>query len=296
MAGKDWEMAPRANRSWRRSKRAAAPIIAVVFMVGMTIVAGAVLWTFHVQLPAARVQILYSTVSPFATQAYGDGSDCTNVGAGANQTQICEPLAALDIVVSSFQPAGMPISSLQLYFQCEGTFYLSASVASLEWIPGSTGTVGGGAGTPALGTCGSYSPPSASWNRFMYFDQLIPGSTNLHVGDQFIIFDQGFTPASCAFAPSTQNVCWLSSAQNDLVKASTSFPSTCPSPQYAGGANPATNGSYGLNGCDDDYHGVPTPLCYTVVGACTLDVVDQAQQGSLALSLSMFDLVSPNPG
>lgn len=290
-------MAGGTLRRRRRSRVGATPIIATVFLVAMTLTAGAVLWSFHLQLPSSQAQIWYTTVSPFPTEAYADGSDCMNEGTGANQTQVCEPLSAVDVVVTNFQPAGIPLASLQFYFQCDGTDYLSGSVASIEWVPGNTGTIGGGpgSGVPSLGTCGSYVPPSAAFNRFGYFDQLTPGNPNLQVGDQFIIFAEGFAPPSCPFAPSTLNLCWLSSAQNAVVKAATSFPSSCPAPSYAAGDSPATNGSYALNGCDDDYHGVPTPDCYTVVGACSLNLVDQAQQGQLALGLSMLNLFSPNP-
>lgn len=290
----------RTRSAWRRGgRRGVSPIIAVVFLVGMTIAAGTILWTFRIQLPSVPVQIWYQAISPFPTQAYADGSDCKNVGSGATATQICQPLNAVDIVVTHFQPSSMPLASLQLYFLCQGSVYLSGSVASLEWVPGSQGTIGGGpgSGVPSLGTCGNYTPPSAAFNRFMLFVQATPGDPDLEPGDQFEIFAQGFSPPYCPFAPSTSNICWLSSAEKALVQTNSSgFPSYCPSPQYAGGDNPATNGSYGLNGCDDDYHGVPTPLCYTVVGACTFDLVDNAQQSSLALSVSMFNLYTPNPG
>lgn len=287
----------RVSARTRSGRRAASPIIAAVFLVGMTIVAGTVLWSFRLNLPSAPVQIWYQAVSPSPTQAYADGSDCKNVGPPMNQTQVWEPLTGIDIVVTHFQPSAMPLASLQLYFLCQGTVYLSGTVASLAWVPGNTGIIGGGpgSGVPALGMCGDYTPPSAAFNRFMFFEQVTPGDSNLQAGDQFVIFAQGFSPPYCAFAPSTSNICWLTASQEAVVQASTAFPSSCPNPAYAAGDHPAANGSYGLNACDDDYHGVPTPQCYTVAGACTLDVVDLGQQSSLALSVSMVNLFAPNP-
>ena len=275
-----------------------APIIAVVFLVGMTIVAGTILWSFRVPLPATTVNVYYDTYGSATMQTYGDGSDCKNVGAGPTQTQTCELLPAIDIVVTGSSPAGLALSQLQLYFQCDGTVYLSGSLAAMEIVPGSTTTIGGGpgSGVPELGTCGSYTPPAAAFNRFMFFQQLNPGAQFLEPGDQFVIAAQSFSPPSCAFAPSTLNICWISAAQNTAVQAESKlFPSTCPSPSYAQMANPATNGSYGLNGCDDDYHGVPTASCYTVVGACEIDVAYLGQPASLALRLSMVDLFGSSP-
>lgn len=269
------------------------PVIATVFLVGMTIVAGTVLWGFRVQVPSSPVQIWYQTSSPVSTPTYGDGSDCKNVGSGASQTQVCETLPAIDIVVTRFEPSSLALASLQFYFMCEGTVYLSGTLAAMEWVPGTPATVGGGNGIPALGTCGSYVPPSASFNRFMFFQQLNAGDPYLEAGDQFVIQAQGFSPPACPFAPSTTNICWLTAAENTVVKASTAWPSTCPSPQYANQANPATNGSYGLNGCDDDYHGVPTSDCYTTAGACSIVVAQIAPPSSVALRVSMQNLFSP---
>jgi flagellin-like protein len=282
----------------RRDRRAVSPIIAVIFLLGMTIVAGTLLWSFRVPLPASSVTIWYETLGSATMQPYEDGSDCKTAGMGANATETCDTLPAIDIVVTSSQPAGLSLSSLQLYFMCEGTVYLSGSLASMEIVPGSTGTIGGGPGTgvPQLGTCGSYVPPSAAFNRFMYFQQLTPGDNYLEPGDQFIISAQGFSPPYCAFAPSTLDTCWITAAENTVVQANSKlFPSWCPVPQYDKNSNPATNGSYGLIGCDDDYHGVPTPDCYVTVGACELDVAYLGQPPALALRLSMVGLFAPSP-
>lgn len=280
----------RSRRSRRRiTRRGASPILATVFLVALTIVAGTVLWGFRPSTPSSPVQIWYAASSPVTTQAYGDGSDCKNVGSGANATQVCETLPAIDIVVTGFEPSGLALSSLQFYFFCRGSVYLSGTLAALEWVPGSQATVGGGpgSGVPALGTCGSYVPPAAAFNRFMYFQQLRPGSPNLEPGDQLVIQAESFSPPSCAFAPSTLNICWISAAQNLAVQADAKlFPSTCPSPAYAPQSNPASNGSYGLDGCDDDYHGVPTADCYTVTGACSMVVATIGPPASIALRIS----------
>ena len=261
----------------------------------MTIVAGLSLWSFRVKTPSTSVQIWYETVSPTTMEPWADGSDCKNVGSGTNQTQTCEPLPAIDIVVTGFQPSHLPIASLQLYFLCQGTVYLSGTLDEMAIVPGSTQTIGGGGvGIPTLGTCGNYTPPAAAFNRFMYFQQLTAGDPNLAAGDQFVISAQGYSPPYCPFAPSTLNTCWLTSADNSAVQANSKlWPSYCPSPGYAKGANPATNGSYGLVQCDDDYHGVPTSSCYTVAGACEVDVAYTAQPASLALRLPLLNLFPP---
>jgi flagellin-like protein len=280
---------------WRARRRGVSPIIATFFLIGITIVAGVTLWSLRVPLPSSGVRVWYETVSPSTMQTWADNSDCKNVGSGSNQTQVCEQLPALDIVIVNFQPSHLPLASLQFYFQCEGTIYLSGTLAAMAWVPGSTKTIGTGDNVPVLGTCGAYTPPSAAFNRFMFFQQITPGDPNLEAGDQIVISAQSFSPPFCAFAPSTLNVCWLTSAQNAAVKADAKlFPSSCPAPGYSAGANPAANGSYGLDECDDDYHGVPTSHCYTVSGACELDVAYLSQPASLALRISMLGLFSPS--
>ncbi|HEV2317235.1 MAG TPA: archaellin/type IV pilin N-terminal domain-containing protein [Thermoplasmata archaeon] len=289
-------MVARVRRLRRPATRGVSPIIGGILLVGLTIVAGTVLWGFRVQFPSTPVQIWYETESPVPSEAYADGSDCHNVGSGANATQVCDGLTAIEIVVTSFQPSYLALSSLQLYFSCDGSTYLSGTLAAMEWNPGSTGTIGGGpgSGVPSLGTCGSYVPPRAAFNRFMFFQAIDPGATGLQAGDRFVIFAEGFTPPSCRFAPSTLDVCWIDAGQNSAVQSNSKlFPSTCPVPSYAANANPATNGSYGLNGCDDDYHGVPDPACYLVAGACGVTVAYLGPPDALALRVSMVGLLSP---
>ncbi|HZY93144.1 MAG TPA: archaellin/type IV pilin N-terminal domain-containing protein [Thermoplasmata archaeon] len=279
-------------------RRGASPIIATLFLIGITITAGVTLWSFRVQLPSSTIHIWYQTVSPNTMHPYGDGSDCIDVGSGANKTQICQSLPGIDIVVTNFEPSHLPLASLQFYFLCDGTVYLSGSLSEMAWVPGDPRTIGAGNGTtPTLGNCGTYTPPSAAFNRFMYFQQLTPSDPNLEAGDQLVISAQSFAPPYCAFAPSTLNVCWVTAAENAAIQADSKLKlpvtSYCPVPAYAPGANPAANGSYGLNQCDDDYHGVPTSSCYTVPGACEIDVAYTVNPPSLALRISMLNLFTP---
>ncbi|HEV2167178.1 MAG TPA: archaellin/type IV pilin N-terminal domain-containing protein [Thermoplasmata archaeon] len=282
-------------RRFHRRRRAVSPIIATILLVGITIIAGISLWTLRFRFPTSNPQISFYVSGSGVMETFGDGSDCKTVGSGPSATQTCEVLPAIDVVVTSFSPSTLPVAKLQLYFHCEGTIYLTGTLASMEWVPGSTGTVGGpGNGVPGLGTCGSYTPPQAGFNRFMYYQQVTPGDANLEAGDQFVISAQSFSPPYCAFAPSTSNICWVTSAQNSLIQANSKlFPSTCPSPGYVMGGNPAMNGSYGLNQCDDDYHGVPSSSCYTVSGNCEMDIIAVGPPPALALSLPFVNLYSP---
>lgn len=244
---------------YRRRQQAVSPVIATVMLVGLTLAAGTTLWTFRPALPAAPTGLYYEAVNSAGIPAWGDGSDCKNIGTPPQQT--CLPLPAVQIVITSQSPQVIPVANLFLYFFCNGTIYLSASLVAMEWVPGFTGTPS--AGAPKLGTCGTYVPPSAAFNRFGYFQQQSPGAKNLIDGDTLVFYSHTFFPTYCFGLP-----CWLTAAQHTALSTQAGANANgCPAPQYGSGPQPAANGTYQLVKCDDDFHGSPL-WCYTVLNAC----------------------------
>lgn len=57
-------------------------------------------------------------------------------------------------------------------------------------------------------------------------------------------------------------------------------PPNCPSPKYSGGV---------LVSCDDDFHGAPS-WCFTVQGACTIDLVYNGHPSALATTIPVYGL------
>ncbi|HZY71113.1 MAG TPA: hypothetical protein VFF67_09090 [Thermoplasmata archaeon] len=173
-----------------RSGRGASPIYAQLFIVGMTIAAGSVLWLFRPPVPPQPASLEYFAFGGQSEQTWGDGSDCKNV----NGEQNCLSIGAIDIVLTQWSPDVLPIGSVSFYLICNGTVYLSATLRQMAWIPGSQGTPAGNA--PQLGVCGKFVPPAAAFNRLAFFEQLNPNSTDLVHGDEIVLFEP-FEPPNC---------------------------------------------------------------------------------------------------
>ena len=201
-------------------------------MLALTVVCGTLLWTFRPAVPAGPAGIWYQVVGNQSEPAWGDGSDCTNV----NGTQQCHTLPAFDVLFTQQTSGGLSLNLLHLDFLCNGTEYLSASLASIEWVPGTPSTPGGSA--PQLGHCGTYTPPSAAFNRFAYFQQLAPGAPNLQPGDEIVVYAHTFTTFN-----------------------------------------------------DDDFHGAP-PWCYSVPGACDIEISYSVPPASFETSISLYGIAS----
>ena len=172
---------------WRRGRRAVTPIIANILLLGMTVTAGALLFAFRPDLPQSPSSLYFSTYQGPGEPAWGDGSDCSNV----NGVQQCKVLPSLDIILTASNPSSLLVSSLQIYFFCNGTIYLSATLNKVAWVPGSTGTVGT-TGAPQLGKCGTYVPPKAGFNRLLYFHQLTAASAHMENGDTIVLYSATF--------------------------------------------------------------------------------------------------------
>lgn len=171
----------------RRSRRGASPIIATLFLVGITVAGGVILWTLHTRTPPQPVTIEYSVVGGLTLPAWGDGSDCTNSGG----SQTCLLLPAFEFVFTAQSPGYLAVASLSFTLWCNGTRYLTASLPAMAWVPGTASTPGGSA--PQLGKCGTYTPPNAAFNRLTYFDQLSPGAVRLNDGDEIVVYTHTFT-------------------------------------------------------------------------------------------------------
>jgi flagellin-like protein len=169
------------RRSVRAGRRGVSNVIAVVMLVLITIVAGVFLWSYRLPTPAPPTALYYSVYGTASEPAWGDGSDCAN-----GSPQVCKTLPADYIVFTSHSPEYLRLTSLEFVLMCNGTSYLSATLAGMEWVPGTSGTPGPTA--PQLGHCGSYTPPKAAFNRLAYFQQATPGDLSLANGDAVVVY------------------------------------------------------------------------------------------------------------
>lgn len=154
-------------------------------LVAITVVTVTILFSFRPSLPNSPISFQLFASESGDQPAWGDGSDCKNV----NGVQTCLTLPT--IVIDFLNPPAVQTSQVLMVFDCNGSVYLSATLADMAWVPGSTSTVGGTG--PQLSHCGTYTPPKAAWNRFAFFDQLDPGSTVLHPGDTLVVYAHTFS-------------------------------------------------------------------------------------------------------
>lgn len=210
----------------RRSRRGGSSnIIAVVLILALTVTAGVILWAYRPPLPPTPVSLQYEAIGDQSEPAWGDPTDCGgNTGINAS----CITLPSFFLVVTSHTPSALVLTAVTLDFRCNGTSLVNGSLASLEVVPGTGANPS--AGSPKLGTCGTWSPnphgnQATFFNRLLYFQQLSVGAPILSDGDQIVVYEH---PAA--------NFC------------DNSHPANCP---------------------DDDYHGAP-PWCFTVPDACTI--------------------------
>lgn len=236
----------------RGGRRGVSPIIASVFLVAMTVVAGATLWAFRPQPPVQPATFYYQVSTGAGEPTWGDGSDCQNVkDPGTGQTvQTCLTLPSIDIYLTSASQPAIALSELTFFFLCNGTIYLTAPLGGMAWVPGTAATVGGSA--PQLGTCGTYVPPKAAWDRLAYYDQVRAGSPYWMAGDEIVLYAHTFEPPNC------------------------------PSPTVKNGV---------IVSCDDDFHGAPE-WCYTVPGACTILLAYTGTPPTVALRVPLYGLSS----
>ncbi len=252
----------RALRPRRRGLRGIAPIIGVILLIAITLVLIGVLYAIRIPTPPIPTQINYTMVGA-SEQVFGDGTDCTtvDVGHGGTGVQECYTLPAFFVIITSTSPVGLPVASLQFTVFCNGTVYLNATLQQMEWVPGEAGNPG--AGSPVIGTCGSFvPPPRAYFNRLAFFDQLTPGALTLEPGDQIVVFMNPSGPSS-----------------------------TCPTLP-----TPPTTVPYWWDiGCDEDYHGIP-PWCFTNPSACPIELSYAGSGAATSGTVISFDYGPLFPG
>jgi hypothetical protein len=163
-------------------------------------------------------------------------------------------------IVDVSQP--IPLSDVEFQFICTNTTptYLQTTLVSgplsaMEWVPGSSQNLS--ADAPVLGSCATYVAQGAGggansvyYNRLGYFDPVNYNRTALSPAQTLIIYVH--TPDSVLEAP------------NPIEPIST----------------------WNISD-EDDYHGAP-PWCFTVVGACEINLLDT--QWSPAVLLTSIPL------
>jgi flagellin-like protein len=258
-------------RRWRRSgRRAVSPIIGTILLLAITIVAGVILWSFHIYTPPTPPTVTFLIRSGGSNPVWGDPTDQSGSGSYSlmNTTQI---------IVATHTPAVIPLDEIDVTFVCDNTssggnetVLLTGTLANMTWIPGVSGGSSGTApvGAPTLGWCASLKiggygngAVSTAYNRLCIFDPIDANQTTILAnGDTFILYvHKGGYPLD-----------------------------------YQDDANDCANKVKSLPCLDgDDYHGAP-PWCFTTQGACTIYLTYTGTPSALLATIPVFSLAPPS--
>lgn len=280
------------RRRWRLNRaRGVSEIIGAILLIALTLVAGALLWTFHFYTPPAPPTVNFVIRSGGSNPVWGDPTDCQPQGSwhypltGSTtidswntgfQNECAYPatsgnyslLNTTELIVSGFTPSSIPLDDIEMTFICNGTILVNGSLASMTWFPGSSTDPAPNA--PTLGYCGTFDAGgygggafSTYYNRLGLFVPLRPNVTVLEDGDTFILYiHNGGYPLDYACTTS-----WIVG--------------------YYGLCTSVTNGP--INDFDD-YHGVP-PWCFSRPGQCTIYLSYTGSPSTLLATIPVYTLV-----
>ncbi len=191
------------SRRYRRRRRGVSPILATIFLVGITVVLAGVLVAFRPVYPSQWISISYLANVVGSAPVWGDGTDCKDV----NGVETCPDLPVIYITVTGVSPSSLSITNLVFVLWCNGTVYLEATLSAMAELPG-TGENTPGPDAPQLQHCGTYTPPAAAFNRLGYFTQIVPGSPYLRPGDTIVLFTRTFTSFVDEDFHGVPSTCW----------------------------------------------------------------------------------------
>ncbi len=269
-------------------------------MLGLTIVAGVILWSFRIALPPSPPNVSFHITSGGSNPVWGDPTDCQPTGHwtyplpssqypwwisgtwGNDWLNQCYPpqvsgnfslLNTSEIIISSASPLNIPLSDIGFDFICNNatssggtTVLLSGTLAAMTWFPGSSSSPAPNA--PKLGYCGDFNAGNYGggafgtlYNRLGMFIPIRQNVSSLEAGDTFLLY--------------IHNGGWPMDYQ-------------CVDPDLYGCF--LNNGNPILD--DDDYHGAP-PWCFTTPGACTIHLTYLGNPQEILATIPVYSLAPP---
>ncbi len=260
-------------------------------MVGLTLVAGVLLWSFRIYTPPAPPDVSFAIRSGGSNPVWGDPTDCQPRGAwsyplssGALSAwqsawwKQCYPpyvtgnfsiLNSSEIIISQVSSTNLLLSNVIFTFVCNNasgpTTLVQGTLDSMSWFPGSTSAPA--ANAPLLGYCGNFDAGGFGggaygtlYNRLGMFVPLSQNSPYLEVGDTFILY--------------IHNGGW------PLDYECVAGLYYCP----GGSLTPTMD--------TDDYHGAP-PWCFTDMSACTIYLTYSGNPQTTLATIPVYSLAPP---
>jgi hypothetical protein len=286
----------RSARAFRLSgrHRGVNDVLSAILLIAITIVLMVFVYFIRLPLTPSVPSLSYQAVTGATKPVWGDPTDCRPNAAtlpynweyylsngtsnptykarynlymnwwwaecenGTNGTYNDMNVSEIEVAHLS---APVPLADVEFQFVCVNTTpkYLETVFAqgplnAMEWVPGSNQSLA--ANAPTLGKCATASPnPSGAnsvyYNRLGYFDPVDYNVSVLSPAQTLVIYVH--TPDSVLEAP-----------------------------------NPLYDQSYWNQPDQDDYHGAP-PWCFTVPGACTINLIDtQYNPGIVLTSIPLY--------
>jgi flagellin-like protein len=302
----------------RGNTRGVSEIIGAILLVSITIVAGVLLWTFHVSTPPVAPTITLQLRSGGSNPVWGDPTDCqpygytlgsyplsgsgtsgqSGVWRSAFLAQCASPhvtgnfsaLNTSQFIITAHTPADILLSQLNLTFVCNGayapapyttqntTVLVTGTLDSMTWFPGSSSSPAPNA--PHLGWCGGFQAAGFGGGAFgVLYNRLA----------MFIPLQQGVTVLENGdtFLLYIHNGGWPLDFYCIGIQAGIFGGNKVDCPLWHSGASPS---QYAYPVMDaDDYHGAP-PWCFTSPGACTIYLAYTGTPSALLATIPVYSL------
>ena len=320
------------RRRWRRSqRRGVSEIIGAVLLIALTLVAGVILWTFHINTPAAPPTISFLIRSGGSNPVWGDPTDCQPWGYNLSDYASMTPaeaatwvgsqtdpptantwfgqcgdgndgavtgnyslLNSTEFIISAHSPSDIPLSEIDFTFVCNNA---SSSGGTTVLVNGSLASM--------TWYPGVSSSPAANAPYLGYCGNFDAGSST--AANDIYYNRLGL------FVPLTQGVDNLQDGDTFILYIHNGgWPLDFMCVANAGGVDfdgqhpPNTfNGCVAPLGTDgrplpwvtqdyDDYHGAP-PWCFQSENACTIYLTYTGYPSTILAKIPVFSLAPPVP-
>jgi len=317
----------RPHRRWSLSRRrGVSEIIGAILLIGLTIVAGVILWTFRVNLPPAPPSITTLIRSGGSNPVWGDPTDCQpwgynlsfykpsltssqlskwlgnpndgpgveswygQCGDGSDQavTGNFSQLNTSEFIITAHSPASIPLDEVDFTFVCNNASNLGGTTILVN------GTLASMTWFP-----GSTSQPAADAPYLGYCGNFY--ARNWGSGAAGTYYNR-----LGLFVPLSQGVSVLENGDTFILYIHNGgFPLDFECVANAAGIG--FSGETPTNGCHhtspsnpspvvqldfDDYHGAP-PWCFLSIGACTIYLTYTGYPSATLAAIPVYSLAPP---
>ena len=250
------------SRRWRLagSRRGVSPILGTILILAMTLVVGALLFTFRIYTPPSPPIVTFMLRTGGSNPVWGDPTDTPTSGGYSMMN-------TSSIIVESFSPSALLLSDIELTFICTNvtssgalneSILVQGSLAAMSWFPGDTSEPSPDA--PTLGWCASFHAGGYGggafgtlYNRLGLFVPVSTQNVTLQAGDTFLLYiHNGGYPLDYTDCGAKASPCLDA----------------------------------------DDYHGAP-PWCFTTQGACTIYLTYTGNPSTLLATIPVYSLAPP---